>query len=656
MEANAFYQQASELLRSGRSDDAIAALEDWLAEHADDEIGLSLYGSALLRSDRVADALNAFKRATAAHPASAAAWGDLGFALMQTGDATAATGALEQATSHNEQFYQGWVFLSRLKFESGDHEASVAAFRNADNCDPLLGRFADVQRCMQNERYAEAEKMCRQLLQQQPGYPRAAYTLAQLASQVGAFEEASRILAQALRYYPADANLYSALVTSYEEGGEYAAALEAARQLVTLTQTNSVSWLVLGRIHGHCGNYDECLETYDRALELSNNDAEIGNTELLRGHILKILGRYDDGIAAYRRSAELIAGNGAAWWGLADMKTFRFGEEDVAAMTAVANDESLKPDQRAQAAFALGKAAEDNQEFSDAFRWYAEGNALRSGVSFDPETQRKGINSIIDACSEEVLAVQAKPLPEGPTPIFILGLPRSGSTLLEQILASHSRIEGTMELANLPNLVRHITIEGGKQKLDYPASMSAFSPAELSAFGQRYIDETAMYRTGADFFIDKLPTNFDKIGLIHKILPQAIIIDARRDPMDCGFSCFKQHFAGGHLFSYDLEHIAAYYRSYEHIMQHWDAVLPGKVLLAQYEDTIADTEGAVRRLLAHCGVEFEESCLNFFENKRPVRTASSEQVRQPIYKKGVGYWRNFEDELEPLARALQGDL
>jgi hypothetical protein len=209
-----------------------------------------------------------------------------------------------------------------------------------------------------------------------------------------------------------------------------------------------------------------------------------------------------------------------------------------------------------------------------------------------------------------------------------------------------------MELAALPNLVRRVSIEGGKRNLRYPASMAVFDRAELAGWGQAYVDDTAMYRTNKRLFIDKLPTNFDKVGLIHMILPQAVIIDARRHPLACGFSCYKQHFAGGHPFSYDLAHIGHYYNAYLDLMDHWDAVLPGKVLCVRYESVVSDTERAVRRLLTHCGVGFENACLRFFENRRPVRTASSEQVRQPIYRKGVGQWRHFERHLQPLIDSL----
>lgn len=651
--SQAFYQQVSALLRDGNAASAVQRLQEWLQEKPDDEIGLSLYGSALLRCGDDAKALEVFRRATETHAKSFAAFGDLGFALLQSGHRDDAVRAFARAVKLNPSFYAGLVLLSRLQYEAGDVGSALEAFKQADRNDPFAEKFTDVQTLMREQRFADAEKACRSMLQMQPGYPRAAYTLAKLASQVGAFEEASRILQQALQYYPADINLRSSLVVSHEESGLYEQALSAAKALLELDTNNPAAWLIVGRVHGHCGNYDDCLQAYDQALQLSRDDAEIGNIEMLRGHILKILGRYDDGIAAYRASAAKIRGNGAAWWGLADMKTHRFDDSDIESMQAIVNDLSIKQEQRTQAAFALGKAYEDRQDYDAAFASYSAANSLRTGIEFDPATQQTGIAAIIAAYTTETLALQAEPLANGPTPIFILGLPRSGSTLIEQILASHSLIEGTMELANLPNLLRQMTIDGGRKGKNYPESIALFDAAELASYGQKYLDDTAMYRTGKAFFIDKLPTNFDKVGLIHKILPQAIIIDARRDPLDCGLSCFKQHFAGGHQFSYSLQNIGAYYNSYLRMMRHWNEVLPGKVLLAQYEDTIADTDAAVRALLAHCGVPFEEGCLRFFDNKRPVRTASSEQVRQPIYNKGVGYWRNFDKHLEPLRDALQ---
>ncbi|MEQ8204606.1 MAG: sulfotransferase, partial [Woeseia sp.] len=652
----AFYQQMSGLIRAGRSADAITQLRAWLQAQPADPVGTSMLGSALLRSEQPNEAIEVFRSACERNPTSFAALGDLGFACVRTDRDDEAMSAFQRAVELNPDFYHGWCYLSRLQFARDDLKASRSSFERAEACDPLLESFHEVQQLMRSEKYAEAEQRCRTLLNTQPGYPRAAYTLAQLAARVGAFEEGGEILKSAIAIYPADVNLRAAYVVSQEEAGRYSRALAAAQEVVAFEPDKLASWLILGRVHGHCGNYSDALAGYDKALGLCANDPElIGNVQLLRGHILKILGRYDESVAAYRSSIESSENNGAGWWGLADMKTVKFTDADIAALRSLLANESAKNAQRTQAAFALGKAFEDRASYAEAFDSYAKANAMRDGVSFSAEQQRQGVTEIIRAFDAPGLATQAEPRPSGPRPIFIVGLPRSGSTLIEQILASHTQVEGTMELATLPDIVRRITIDGGKRNIEYPSSMVCFSAEELAAYGQSYLDDTAMYRTDRPHFIDKLPTNFDKIGLIHKILPEAIVIDARRHPLDCGFSAFKQHFAGGHLWSYRLEHIAAYYNSYLALMDHWDRVLAGKVLCMHYEDVVADTEAAVRRLLQHCELPYEESCLRFFENRRPVRTASSEQVRQPIYRKGVAHWRHFERQLQPLIDALGED-
>jgi len=650
------YREMSDLIRQGQAEEAVTRLRTWLESKPEDEIGLSLLGSALMRCKKPDDALQVFKLAVKFNPRSFAAHGDLAFARMKAGNTVPAVQSFEKAVDLNPDFYQGWCFLGKLQFANGDIETAKESFAKAEKCDPFADEFPRIQAAMSASKFAEAEKIARTILSRQPGYPKAAYALAHLATKVGAHEEAAKILEKSIEIYPCDVNLRAALVQSLEETGHYERSISEAEHIALLDPDSFTPWLIIGRAHGNCGNYDESLAAYDKALILApGNKKETGNIELVRGHILKILGRYNDGISAYRASIELVEHNGAGWWGLADMKTHHFSDDDTATMQRLAEDADVKPEQRTQAAFALGKALEDGGQYVDAFAWYRKANDLRTGIKFDPAANREGIDTLISTFTPPLLDTGNPTDLDGPTPIFITGLPRSGSTLVEQILASHSKIEGTMELVNLPNIVRLITIDGGKHKLPYPSSLSKFDAQELAAYGQAYIDSTAVYRKDKPFFIDKLPTNFDKIGLIHLILPQAIIIDARRHPLDCGLSCFKQHFAGGHHFSYSLENIGHYFNDYLRLMDHWDVVLPEKIKCIQYEEMISNTEGTIRKLLEHCGVPFEDSCLRFFENKRAVRTASSEQVRQPIYSKSVRYWKNFETELQPLIRTLGPD-
>jgi hypothetical protein len=398
---------------------------------------------------------------------------------------------------------------------------------------------------------------------------------------------------------------------------------------------------------------------------------------------------------------------GDAYWSLANLKTYRFSDAEIARMRQEESNRRTQPIDRYHLCFALGKALEDRGDYAESFRYYEQGNALKKATShYRPESTERNARLQMEVCTTEFFAARRGVGCQAPDPIFIVGLPRSGSTLIEQILASHSQVEGTMELAEIPRLVHHLN---GREMSDseprYPRVLASLTPDQLKAFGADYLARTRIYRGGATslnaptrrsaahhggahqpdhaaaqpgaapqpghavqpvaaatdarlidtvrpFFIDKMPNNFRHIGLIHLILPNARIIDARREPMACCFSNFKQLFASGQEFTYSLEDIGRYYRSYVELMQHWDAVLPGKILRVQHEDVVADLEGNVRRLLDFCGLDFEPACLEFYKTERSVRTASSEQVRRPIFKEGLDQWRHFEPWLGPLRSAL----
>jgi hypothetical protein len=299
----------------------------------------------------------------------------------------------------------------------------------------------------------------------------------------------------------------------------------------------------------------------------------------------------------------------------------------------------------------LRKLQKNLNYYKKAFEYYSKGNDIRPDVKFDKENFSDSITELLNAHSSNILQKQSS-RNLSPTPIFIVGLPRSGTTLVEQILASHSKVEATCELTNLPAIAREMGAGGRRGNLDGKQSLKKYDEMSLNEFGQNFLDATAIFRTDKPYFIDKLPTNFHLVGTIHMILPDAKIIDVRRHPLDVGFSNFKQHFSGGHEFSYDLENIGHYYNGYLRIMDHWDNLLPGKVNCLNYEKLVRDPDREIRTLLAHCELEFEESCLNFHKNCRPVSTPSSEQVRQPIHSKNVSYWCNFENELKPLIDAL----
>jgi tetratricopeptide (TPR) repeat protein len=372
------------------------------------------------------------------------------------------------------------------------------------------------------------------------------------------------------------------------------------------------------------------------------------------GHAHKTVGRQQEAVASYRRAAEVRPNFGDAYWSMANLKTYRFTDEEMAQMRAQESAQTTPIVDRYHLCFALGKALEDRRDFAESFRYYRLGNALKADeLRYDPDALERNLRRQALVCTPEFFAARHGAGSPDQSPIFIVGLPRAGSTLVEQILASHSMVEGTKELADIPRLVHQLNgRESNDSKPRYPAVLAELRIDQLKHFGEKFIADTHVYRRGKPFFIDKMPNNFRHIGLIHLILPNAKIIDARREPMACCFSNFKQLFASGQEFTYGLEDIARYYRSYVELMNHWDAVLPGKILRVQHEDVVEDLEGSVRRILDFCGLEFQSPCVEFHKTERSIRTASSEQVRRPIFKEGLDQWRNFEPWLEPLRTAL----
>jgi hypothetical protein len=400
------------------------------------------------------------------------------------------------------------------------------------------------------------------------------------------------------------------------------------------------------------GEYDAALALHEALLAEYPRHAKMW---MSKGHVLKTAGRRDESIRAYRQSIAIAPALGEAYWSLANLKTFRFEPADLDRMRAQLARAELADEDRLHFEFALGKALEDRAEYAASFEHYARANALRRRqVVHDAAETTAHVQRTRAVCTRELFADRAGWGAPAPDPIFIVGLPRSGSTLLEQILASHSAVEGTMELPDVLGLVREL---GGRrrraERSRYPEVLATLVAPDVLALGERYLRQTQIQRkTGARHFIDKMPNNFAHVGLIHLALPNARIVDARRHPLGCGFSCFKQHFARGQAFTYDLDELGRYYRDYVELMAHYDAVLPGRVHRVHYERLVEDTEHEVRRLLEYCGLPFEQGCLDFHRNERAVRTASSEQVRQPIFREGIDHWRHYEPWLGPLKAAL----
>jgi tetratricopeptide (TPR) repeat protein len=399
------------------------------------------------------------------------------------------------------------------------------------------------------------------------------------------------------------------------------------------------------------GEHEKAIAIYRELLREAPEEAEL---HLSLAHALKTVGRREESIAEYRAAAAVRPNFGDTYWSLANLKTYRFADEEIGRMRAEEAATATPPVDRYHLCFALGKALEDRGEYAESWGYYARGNALKRAESrYRPEILENNTRLQRAICTREFFAERAGFGAPSAEPIFIVGLPRSGSTLLEQILASHSRVEGTQELAEIPRMVADL--QGRDPDLNnprYPGVLPGLSAADFLRLGESYLRDTRIYRGRKAFYIDKMPNNFRHIGLIHLILPNAKIIDARREPMACCFSNLKQLFAAGQEFTYSSDDIARYYRTYLELMRHWDTVLPGKILRVQHEDVVEDLDGNVRRILDFCGLEFEPACIEFHKTARSVRTASSEQVRRPIFREGLDQWKHYEPWLGDLKAAL----
>ena len=504
-------------------------------------------------------------------------------------------------------------------------------------------RLIEAALAMNENDVPRAEPLLRAQLKEFPFDVAAIRLFAELAGRIGRYKDAENLLRRALDLSPsftaARANL--ALVLYRQNRPEEAIA--ELNQVTTEEPESTGHFNLQAAAFGRIGEFEDALKLYEVVLAQAPGQSRIW---MSYGHMLKTVGRSADGIAAYRKAIELMPELGEAWWSLANLKTFKFDETDIAAMeTALARGDIARED-RFHLDFALGKAFEDRGSADDAFGYYAAGNALRrESLDYSAAETSRFVDKLIAIATPEFLTARAGLGCDAPDPVFVLGMPRAGSTLVEQILSSHSLIEGTSELPDIPVLAR--------RDPRYPANLHELSAEQLCALGEEYLQRTRIQRkTERPLFIDKLPNNWAHVVFIWLILPNAKIIDARRHPLGCCFSNFKQHFARGQTFSYSLDDMGRYYADYVRLMAHLDAVQPQAVHRVNYEDMVDNTEAEVRRLLDYCGVPFEPGCLAFHQTTRAVRTASSEQVRQPIFREGTEGWKAFSGHLDPLRAAL----
>ncbi len=562
----------------------------------------------------------------------------------------AAIEAYSQAVILNTDLREAWIGLHSLFGAKGLRAEADNAARHVARITAIPPEIVTAAEMLANGEVGVAEELVRDHLRRHGEHVESLRLLARIAMRFDAAHDAELLLERALVLAPQhrDARLEYALVLLQRQSHRKADAQLQA--LLTDDPRNRSDRILQAAAWAGLGDYDKALPMYRALIAESPRRPEL---HLSVAHALKALGRTQEAVESYRRAAALAPGLGEAYWSLANLKTYRFSDEDLAHMQA-AEARGVSPENRYHFCFALGKALEDRGQYAQSFAYYECGNALKlSEVRGRPEDFERAAALQTSLCTREFFAARAGYGCDGDAPIFIVGLPRSGSTLIEQILASHSQVEGTMELADIPRLVQDLqSSELAGAESSYPGILAQLTAARCRRLGEDYLRDTRAYRSGRPFFIDKMPNNFLHLGLIHLILPNARIIDARRDPMACSFSIFKQLFAAGQRFAYSMEHIARYYRMYVDLMAHWDRVLPGKVLRVHHEDVVRDLDGQVRRLLAFCGLDFEPSCLEFHKTWRAVHSASSEQVHLPLYSEGVDQWRHFDPWLAPLKSAL----
>lgn len=601
---------------------------------------------------KIADALRTLERFETLHPDYGRLFQERGHCLRAVGETGAAIAAYQQAVARNTTLIASWKALAALYTSIGDAESSRLAAANATKLTSLAPPVVSATNILSEGDVYGAEDLIRHYLLSHPTDIEGMRLLARIGVQLGVLDDAEYLLESILMAQPD----YHAARFEYADvllqRHKFPEALTQTGKLLAMDSqhrgyrtTQANAWVGLGR-------HEEALQSYRDLLE-GNPDA--ADLHLSIGHALKTMGRQSQAIEAYQKAAAVQPDFGDAYWSLANLKTYRFGDHEIARMREHAHAPSTALADRYHLNFALGKALEDAGAYAEAFEYYERGNALkRSETRYDIGSFEQSARRQEEVCTAELFAARRGSGCSRNDPIFIVGLPRAGSTLLEQILASHSQVEGTMELAEIPRLALHLSgREGNTERSKYPGVLAELSPEQLREFGEKYLEDTRVLRaTGKPRFIDKMPNNFRHVGLLHLMLPNARIIDARREPMACCFSNFKQLFASGQEFTYSLDDIGRYYRAYVRLMRHWDAVLPGKVLRIQHEALVDDLETHVRRILDHCGLEFEPQCLEFWKTQRSVRTASSEQVRRPIFKEGLEQWRHFEPWLEPLRKAL----
>ena len=637
-------------------DAANRIIVDLTTTHADDPNVRYLACLLLRLQGRNDEAMQSLQSLTSDVPDHARAFQEMTTVALAINEPKLAHAAAERAVELDPALMQCWQFLIplRRKFSPTSAEAAAAQLDFLSSLPPELRTVISY---LANNKVQDAERLAKHFLRDNKTHPEGMRLLAEVLTRKNILDEAQFLLETLValqpKMIPARLQLFHVLMRRqrFHSAFDIAASLNKDAP----TDTGEIKRAYAAAAFA-VGNIEEAKDLY---AQLANNAPADHLIPISQGHIFNAIGERENAVAAFQRCIALKPAHGDSYWSLANTKSYRFDDDEIASMQKIEESDALSTLDRVQICFALGKALEDKNLFDDAFSYYDRGNSLKLPTThYDPVQLRKRVQAQIDVCTSELFESRQHVGVQNIDPIFIVGLPRAGSTLLEQILASHSQVDGTMELHNVLDLAKRLRGRDADQDGTprYPAILGDLDNDLFAQFGTQFIDQTRIYRGSGQLFIDKMPNNFFHIGLIKLILPNAKIIDARRHPMACCFSGYKQLFGEGQEFSYGLSQIGEYYKEYVRLMAHWDAVLPGHVLRVNHEDVVADLETQVHRILDYCGLEFESACLEFHKTERTVRTPSAEQVRQPIYTSGLEQWKNFEHYLAPLKEALGSEL
>jgi tetratricopeptide (TPR) repeat protein len=648
------FAEASGCLRSGDAQAAAELCESGLKAYPGDGNLLCLSAKANLALRRFAEARSRVEEAIRLFPDFADAHETFGDLLFVEGHLEAAVEAYRQALRLDSTKYGIRPKLDKVRNLLSEPDQAPEARSRPGKQEPRrrMAFEEEIGRALvfaENGEPDKAEDIYRDILKRDPNHVEAARLLAEIAVQHKRYNEAEVFLLRVVSNAPDYGRAWVELSNVQRELHKYEEAEQSARQILKLGPNNPESYMILAGVVGTAGRHEEAIEHYRRAIEIDGNKAVAFSG---MAHHLKTIGRQDEAVENYRKSVAVKADHTEAYWGLANLKTFRFEDAEIETMETLLSNEELADRSREHLHNALGLAYEGRKDYDSAFEHFETCNTIRrKSESYDPVEMEENADRIIETFDAEFFERRCDVGYADESPILIVGLPRSGSTLIEQILSSHSEIEGTHELPDLDRSLQK-TRRAARTKR-FPEGVAAFEVADWAQLGREYIERTRKYRGGCSYFVDKNPNNFNLVGVLSIALPNAKIINARRHPLDSCFGSYKQLFASGQPFTYDLTEIGEYYLQYLRLMDHWHKILPGKVLDVQYEEVVADLDGQVRRILDYCGLPFEEACLRFYETERAIKTASSEQVRRPIYSTSVNLWRNYEEHLGELIQVLE---